>query len=81
VTKEIIKRLADAYEDLEGDPSTFHDAVENIVGENTQVLYWYHPNLETFLPVIVVDEDKLVWDVAHKLTKRWKPKLAATRRE
>lgn len=81
MTREIVKRLADVYEDLEGDPFTFQDAVKDFVGENVQALYWYHPNLETFLPVIVVDENELVWDIAHELTKRWNPKPAAMRRE
>ncbi len=80
VTKEIVKRLADAYEELDGVPSSFHDAVEDIVDENAQVLYWYHPNLETFLPVILIDETELVWDVAHELTERWSPKPTVTRR-
>jgi hypothetical protein len=74
VTKEIVKRLADVYEELEGDPSAFHNAAEDVVGEDAQVLYWYHPNLEAFLPVIVVEENELVWDVAYELTKRWSPK-------
>jgi hypothetical protein len=81
MTREVVELLANTYAELEGEPLSFHDAVEDAVGENAQVLYWYHPNLETFLPVIVVDESKLVWDIAHELTKRWNPKPTATRRE
>jgi hypothetical protein len=61
-------------EELEGDPSAFHNAAEDVVGENAQALYCYHPNLERFLPVIVVEENKLVWDVAHELVGRWAPR-------
>ncbi len=81
MTREIVKRLADVYEGLDGEPSLFHDAVTDFVDENVQVLYWYHPNLEVFLPVIVVEENKLVWDIAHELTERWNLKPTATRRE
>lgn len=81
MTKEVVKRLADVYGELEGDPSSFHEAVENLVDENAQALYWCHPNLQTFLPVIVVGENELVWDVAHELIKRWEPKPAVKRKE
>jgi len=76
VVTEIVRRLADIYESLEDDTITFEDTVQQVVGEDAQALYWYHPNLEAFLPVIVQNEDKLVWDLADELAERWALRLS-----
>jgi hypothetical protein len=68
----IVTELADAYIDSAGDLGDFGNSISNIFPDDEpQVLHWYHPNLESFVPVLRFGHGKLVWDVANELVARW----------
>jgi hypothetical protein len=68
----VVTALADAYIDSAGDPDDFGKRISSIFPDDEPlVLHWYHPNLESFVPVLRFGTGKLVWDVANELIDRW----------